>query len=62
MSRAQAWDFFQALRASEAGKTGQIEAEGERKEAVEALAIAERAYRRALAKKIVELRAEWPAV
>lgn len=50
----EAWDFEQALTASRRGKEGQEAAEGDRKEAVEVHARAERAYRQALAAKIVE--------
>lgn len=58
----QAWDFFQAVEASRKGKEGQAAAEAAREQAAEEYAAAERAYRRALALKIIELRAaDWPA-
>jgi|HubBroStandDraft_6_1064221.scaffolds.fasta_scaffold01839_21 hypothetical protein len=58
MSDHQAWDFSTALRASEKGKQGQEEAEKARKDATAEYATAEKLYRVALAKRIVELIAE----
>jgi hypothetical protein len=54
----QAYDFFQCVEASRRGKQGQEAAEEARKDAAEALALAERLYRVQLAKRIVELKAE----
>ena len=56
--RRQAYDFFECVEASRRGKHGQEQAEEQRKEAAETLATAERFYRVALAKRILELKAE----
>lgn len=54
----EAWDFHTALSASRKGKEGQEAAEKARGDATEAYALAERLYRMALSKRIVELIAE----
>ena len=59
--RRQAWDFFDALRASEKGKQGQEDAEKARREAFDEFATAERLYRVKLAERIKAIRAEGTA-
>ena len=59
--RREAWDFFQGVEASRKAKEKQEEAEQARRDAATALAGYERAYRTALAQKIVSLIAEGKA-
>lgn len=60
-SRQQPWDFYEAVEAARRSAEYQKAAESQLESDTQACAEAERAYRKALAVKIVELRSEWPA-